>query len=111
MSSLGAKEPQPKTKAQKEHKIKTTKQDTSIYKINTQNENTTSPNKLTSHTYKQKQQHQRQLYTKPITPPITTHNYTQRQTRLIIAHWAQQIPNFTSKLITHTKRNLKYPQL
>jgi len=27
-----------------------------------------------------------------------------RHSRVIIAHSAQQIPNFTSKLMTHTKR-------
>jgi len=76
MSSLGAKEPQPRTKAQKNTKQRLTKQDISTDKINTQNENTTLPNKLTSHTYIQKQHHRPQLYTKLITPPITKHNYT-----------------------------------
>ena len=102
MSSLGVKEPQPRTKAQKEeHKTKTTKQDTSIYKINTQNKNTTSPNKLTSHTYKQKHHHQRQLYTKPITPPRTRHNYAQKTNKGDHCRLGSTNPKCTSKMITH----------
>ena len=56
---IGSQGATTKNKSKKKDKTKTTKQDTSIYKINTQNEGTTSPNKLTSHTYIQKQHHQR----------------------------------------------------
>jgi len=111
MSSLGADGPQPRTKAQKEHKTKTTKQGISIYKINIQNENTSSPNKVTSHAYKQEQHHQRQLYTKPITPLITTHNYTQKTNK------GDHSPFGSTNLKLHLKddhphnHNPKYPQL
>ena len=94
MSSLGVEEPQPRIKIQN----KTTKQDTSIYKINTQNENTTSPNKLTSHTYIQKQHHQRQLYTKPITLPITKHNYTQKTNKGDHSPFGSKNPKFHLKV-------------
>jgi len=55
-------------------------------------------NHLKSDGYIHKQHRQLQIYTKPRTPPITKHNYTERYTRVIISHSAQQIPNF---LITH----------
>jgi len=111
MSPLGAKEPQPRTKTQKEHKTKTTKQDISIYKINKQNENTTSPNKVTRHTYKQKQHHQRKLYTMPITPPITMHNYTQKTNKGDHSPLGSTNPKLHLEDDHPHNHNPKYPQL
>jgi len=96
MSSLGTKDPRPRTKIQNKENEKRHK----YVRTNTQIQNTISPYQLKSHTHIHKQYHQQQIFTKPRTPPITTIH--KRHIRAIIAHSAQQIQNFTLKLITHT---------
>jgi len=76
---------------------------------NTQNKNTSSPNQLKSYTYIHKQHHQQQIFTKPRTPPITKHNYTQKTYKGDHSPLGSTNPKLHLKIDHPHNHNPKYP--
>ena len=107
ISSLGAEEPQLRTKVQnKESKIRE-----KYVRTNTQIQNTVSPYQLKSHTYVHKEHQQQQIFTKPRTTPIAKHNYTQKTYKGDHSPLSSINLKFHIKIDHLNNHNPKYPQL
>jgi len=78
---------------------------------NTQVQNTISPYQLKNHTYIHKQHLQQQIFTKPRTPPITTHNYAQEINKGDHSPFGSTNSKFHIESDHPNNHNPKYPQL